>query len=190
MSRRMNDSPSRAALAAFGAASMLLATVPAQAADPGQLPCPADRLGAAERAQVVAHLRDRAAREDARFAPLERAIAACTERHGWSERTAELAVMHTLSALGQAEYRRDLAGRGVDVAPVEQAILADQALIRASVDGSFPEAEFEALVTRLQPTIEGIVEAQASPEEVGSELGLFIAFRTMMEATRLGFAAS
>ncbi len=162
----------------------------AVAADPAQLDCPTTSWSEAERASFAAYLADGAFdRGDRRFRAYRSAVDRCAESLDWPQPVAELAFRFNLSALAQAENRRRLEAIGFDVAPIEQAVLADRELLAALASGPYPEREMSAFIDRLDPAVKQRMRDDATGQAVGN-LGMFIMFRATMEAARTAFGAN
>ncbi|HEX8642730.1 MAG TPA: hypothetical protein VF702_02320 [Allosphingosinicella sp.] len=163
-------------------AAWAFAATPAAAADPGQINCPVRNLGPGELARVTDIVRRQG---DEPMPDFYASIDACRQRLGWSEAEAEQALMFNLAEIGQREARRDLEGRGVDVAAIERALLADSAVIE-SARGRDAGDRLTEFFGRLDPAVRSSVERHGGD---GAELvGTFLIFRAVMETSRRDFS--
>ena len=172
------------------AAALGLGTVPALAADIGQLGCPMERLTEPQRTVFVQGVRERAPLTDPRLDHFRRALDDCARNFGWSSVLSELARLYNLGATGQAEARRDLAEVGIDVAPIERALLADTELVSAVHGSQYPEQQMNAFIGRLSPSVDELVSQQPPGSQASENLGMFIMYRAIMESARIRFGQS
>lgn len=181
----------RSAMGMFGGlllgAAAALGAAPAAAADVAHISCPVDSLDAAERERLVDHVRRQAPATDPAMQRFYQTVSDCGRRHGWSDEAARDAIVHNLAEIGQRQARRTLEQRGVDVAAIERALLADAAVVasaRSEEPGDVMTAFFARLDARLRAPIEGDESGDAA-----ELLGAYLLYRSAVETSRADFRA-
>ncbi|HYG30847.1 MAG TPA: hypothetical protein VD887_11610 [Allosphingosinicella sp.] len=159
---------------------------PAAAADPAQITCPADALNASEREGLVDHVRRQGRPTEPAMQVFYRSVDGCVARHGWSAGAARLSIVYNLAFIGSRQTRASLEQRGVDVAAIEQRLLADPETIAASRTDSAPEA-MVAFYNRLDAATRQRLEADER-EDTAELLGMFLQYRAAVETSRADFA--
>lgn len=177
----------RIPIVAAALAAPFAGAAPATAADVGQLTCPVDALSEAERTHLVEAVRRQTERQDPIRSVFYRSAMDCRARHGWTLAAAELAIVYHIADIGQGIARTGLEERGVDVAAIERALLADAAAVASARE----DDRGEGLVT----FFEGLdPELRRSVERLGGQgaelIGQYLLFRAAMETSRADFAAN
>ncbi|HEX8365180.1 MAG TPA: hypothetical protein VF603_07850 [Allosphingosinicella sp.] len=160
--------------------------LPADAADPAQITCPADALSAGEREGLLDHVRRQGQPTEPAMQVFYRSVDGCVSRHGWSPGAARFSIVYNLAFIGQRQTRASLEERGVDVAAIEQRLLADPGTIAASRTDTAPEA-MVAFYNRLDPATRQRLEADER-DDTAELLGMFLQYRAAVETSRADFA--
>ena len=169
------------------AVGLALVVTPTAAADSAQLACPVETLNSREREDLADHVRRQAGPDEPAMQAFFRGVRGCVSRHGWSPAAAEQAVIYHLAAIGQREARVALERQGLDMAPIERALLADRATVEASRGEGGPDAIaafYDGLDAPLRQRIESVDEGR-----LAELLGTYLMFRAAMETSRSDFAA-
>jgi hypothetical protein len=172
----------------LGAALIAMLPAPAAAADVAQLGCPIEALSAGDRANLADHVRRQAQASEPAMQAFYGTVETCRSRHRWSMDAAREAVVYNLASIGAGEARRALEQRGIDMATIERALLADRAVIASARTDQGPDV-IAAFYERLDPALRQRIES--GPDAGGSAelLGTYILFRSAVETSRAEFAA-
>jgi hypothetical protein len=160
-----------------------------RAADVTQISCPLTRLSPTGRADLAALAAGLGSYEHPAMLVFDAAVAKCASDLGWSEDEREAARRFGLSSLGHEELRRTLSGDGIDVALMEQAILADRELASAMRSPAFSREDVQAFLRRNLIVVTRAAGAHAANEELMGRVGVFLAMRAFVEAARHRFVA-
>jgi hypothetical protein len=172
-------------LAALAAAAT---ATPAAAAGIAQLDCPNAAMSPAQREALAEAAAAMPHGSDPRLAPLRETAQACARRLRWSPAATNSAIAYHAAAAGVAQLRRRLAADGVDVAPLENALLADRALFDALGPGGNGETPMSTFLARHQAIIERTIGGRAG--DVQERVGNFAGFLVAMQAMRVRFVAN
>lgn len=164
----------------------LAAAAPAQAADPQQIGCPLGIISNAQRLAMGDAARELAPESDPRLQPLRAAALACARRWDWSQGANDWSVRFHVALGGQRAQRRWLIAAGIDVAAIEQATRADEALIASTVAGTFRE-EIRAFQVRHAAVI---AQTLRDHDPLTEELGKLVGFIAATEGARRAFTAN
>lgn len=170
------------------AAALVALPAPAAAADVAQLDCPIEAMTGAERESLADHVRRQANAEEAAMQAFYRSLDGCRSRHRWSMAATREAIVYHLAAIGHRQARRTLEERGIDMAAVERALLADRAVIAAARTEQGPDA-IAAFYDRLDPALRRSVESGPDADGSAELLGTYLVFRAAVETSRAQFAA-
>jgi hypothetical protein len=168
-----------------------LATPPERPAQTGQqaglppgLDCVKNRLSVEERRAAAQVAMEQGSRDDPRAQPLMQAVDACTAELNWSPQKRRLAGMFSLSAAGVAGVRELLAGRGINVDELDQAIITDTELMAAAEAGQLGGGTAgQQFALRHLELIQRLTAGHEDDQELGTRIGNYIAFRALAEAT-------
>lgn len=160
---------------------------PAQAAMPAGLDCIRNGLSPEERHAVAELAAEQGSREDPRAQPLLRALEACATQLSWSPQKRTFAGMYAMSAAGLAGLQEELAGQGIYLGELNQAIESDQALMAAANAGQLGTAGQE-FAQRHVAVIERLMGARSQDQELATQIGQYIGFRALALATANRFA--
>jgi hypothetical protein len=169
-------------------ASLLAASL--ALADPAQIDCPVTSLTAAQRAAFVAYVAEMGGMQDPRFLVMVEAVGRCQQRFGWSGAAAWRARIYQLAATGEALARRQLAARGVALAPLEQAIAGDAPLTQALAENRVGDGVADFIRRRggmLDPAL--LTIAAADRPAAVREVEAFVTYHGMARYYRARFAA-
>lgn len=175
---------------ALFAAAILAASASVQAADTDELNCQIDSMTDAELVDLVDHIVEQGDSDDPRGAPLSRTLEECMRRYGWSAEQSELAMMFTLSLVGQSGTREILAADNIDMSKIEDAVVNDTLFSGAIRSRDMSDEAIEAMVNRHLPLIEEALRGHPDPDSFYELVGQFMMFRAMVEVATQQFAAS
>lgn len=167
--------------------ALCLHASPAAAADAVQLSCPRDALSEAQRAGLAEAARNMVPMSDPRIVALTNALAECARRHGWSGDAAELARRYHLSAALIDGVRPRLIAGGVELAELEQAIVADDVLI-ASIQSAADGGAVASVIDRHSDLVLRAIGHRM--ETLGEAFGAFLGAFSIREAARRSFIAA
>jgi hypothetical protein len=173
----------------LAAASLALASMPARAADPAQIDCPLAGMAVAQRGAFNDLIATRGARSDARFQAYHRSVEQCAARFHWSESTKAAAANFGLATTAEAHMRRLIAARGIDLAPVESALLADRASMDAESGSPAQQQALLAFAQRNAGLLVGLPGVSGADDPVLEWIGIFVAARAVREGAHAAFLA-
>jgi len=173
----------------YAVLALALPAMPAQAADLANLDCPAAAMTAQQRAAVGELAADLGSDADSRMTVFTNALDRCAADSGWSVGAREAARRFGLGSMGQIELRRRFSRDGIDVAPLERAILDDVELSRAIRALQVTNVHIGDFARRRSALIARVLGRRSVDTAFLERAGIFIAFRTVIEASRAEFAA-
>jgi hypothetical protein len=150
------------------------------AAGDGTVACGADRLSPQEGDALGQLAAEQGSREDPRAQPLIRAVDACAGQFSWSPQKRNFALMYGLAKAGEAALRADFSGRGIDVAELDRAIVADRELMDAANSGQLSGAVGQAFALRHGALIGRLLGGQGD-QALAVRIGNYIAFHALAE---------
>lgn len=173
----------------LAAAALAFLSAPAHAADPAQIDCPLASLTAEQRGALDAFVAEQGARQDPRFQVYQRAVEQCAARFHWSTGAQANASNFGITMAAEAHMRRLLTARGIDLRPIESALLADRAAMDAASGSPAQQQALLAFLQRNSGMVAGLVGARAADDQLMAWLGVFIAARAVREGARAAFLA-
>ncbi|MEA3013663.1 MAG: hypothetical protein QOD42_2208 [Sphingomonadales bacterium] len=169
----------------LAALAALAAATPAAAADIAGLDCPDAALSEAQRGALADAVVAMVDRSDSRLDPLRAAVRTCAARLHWSDRAAAAATTYHVAAAGSAQLRRRLAEAGVDVSPLDRAVLADRALHRALISGDGVGAALAGFRARNDAIVERVIRGRSG--DMAELIGNYTGFAAAAVAMRFSF---
>jgi hypothetical protein len=155
---------------------------------PAGLSCASDRISPDERRAFTQAVTALASHQDARFAPVLRAIEACAGELSWSPAKRRLAGIFTASVAGMVGLREELGGQGISFAEIDRAILSDRELMAAAAEDRLEDpAVGQAFALRHIEIIQRMLGTHGEDQGLGGRIGNYIAFRAIVETAAWRF---
>jgi hypothetical protein len=177
-------------LATACALALLNISPQAGAADVTQLNCALSSLTPELRAGLQSVMANSPSPTAPAMVELRNIINQCASAFVWSTSETEAVTRYTIASVGQTDMRRQLAGDGIDVGEIEQAMLTDNQLVAAMRSPQFTYVPVNEFATRRLELIERALGTHAGDPEYGRRIGTFMIFRAVMEAERFRFAGN
>jgi hypothetical protein len=173
----------------LAAVALAFAPAPVRAADPAQIDCPLAGMTAAQRGAFDDLIATQGARSDARFQAYQQAVEQCATRFHWSENARAAAHNFGLASAAEAHMRRLIEARGIDLAPVESALLADRASMESENGSPAQEQALLAFAQRNAGLFAGLPGMSGGDDPALVWIGIFVAARADREGARAAFLA-
>lgn len=177
-------------LQVLAAASLAFAATAARAADPAQLDCPLTSLTGEQRRALDDYIAEQGATEDPRFLAYDRAVNQCAARFNWSPRARGGAFGFGFASAVERHMRRLITERGVDLRPLEEAIMADRALIAAEMGSEAQRQALTAFLSRNIVLVTQLTATRPADDQLSAWLGAFISTRAIRDSAREAFRAN
>ncbi len=171
----------------LGAIAAMVAT-PAAATDLAGLDCPLAALSDAQRNAAGEALVASAGPNDARVEVVRAAAEACARQLGWTGRASDLATAYHVTGLARDILRQRLTAAGIDLAPLERAVVEDPVLLAAMGPDHTDAGAMREFAERHRDLIETMLRGRTP--EIQNSVGAFAGFVLSAYVMRRGFAAN